>query len=163
MNIKNSNLIVLVSSTLLVVGFIISIINTMVLVSPTKHIEGSWKEISWEYEKSENINADKKISDAIKTEICKELIIHEAEVWNFSSNGNLELTSDINNEMLSWTMKGRGNILELSHNTNKIEHYNIQVLNNDQMVLYFSTDIQAKGIVKMTFERIKEDKYAQKI
>lgn len=163
MNIKNSNLIVLVSFVLLVIGFIISIVNTMVLVSPTEHIQGSWKEISWEYEKSENANIDKKISDAIKTEICKELIIHEAEVWNFSSNGNLELTSEMNNETLSWTMKGRGNILELSHNSNKLEHYNIQVLNNNQMVLYFSTDIQAKGIVKMTFEKIKEDNYAQKI
>ncbi|WP_100612446.1 hypothetical protein [Confluentibacter lentus] len=163
MNIKNSNLIVLISTVLLVVGFIISIVNTMVLVSPTEHIEGSWKEISWEYEKSENANFDKKISNAIKTEICKELIIHEAEVWNFLSGGNLELTSDTNNETLSWTMKGRGNILELSHKTNKIEHYNIQVLNNDKMVLYFSTDIQAKGIVKMTFEKIKEDNYAQKI
>jgi hypothetical protein len=163
MKIKNSNQIVIASTIFLVVGFIISIVNTMVLVSPTQHIEGSWKEISWEYEKSENANIDKKISDAIKTEICKEMIIHEAEVWNFLPDGNLELTSNKNNETLSWTMKGRGNILELSHNSNKIEHYNIQVLNNDKMVLYFSTDIQAKGIVKMTFEKIKDDEYAQKI
>src|SRR5690606_24256155 len=145
--------IVLGSTILLGLGFIISITSATVLASPAEHIEGSWKEVSWEYEKSEN--ASKKISAAIKTEICKELIIHEAEVWSFLSDGSLKLASDKNNETLSWTMKGRGNILELSHKTNKMEHYNIQVLNDDKMVLYFSTDIQAKGIVKMTFEKIK--------
>lgn len=163
MSNKNSNQIFIISTTLLAIVFIISIVSTMVLASPIEHIEGSWKEISWEYEKSDNLNVDRKISDAIKTEICKELIIHEAEVWNFLPNGSLELISDKNNEILSWTMKGRGNILKLSHDSNKIEHYNIQVLNNDKLVLYFSTDIQAKGIVKMTFEKIKEDNYAQKI
>ncbi len=163
MTIKNLNYIVLICTFLLVIGFIVSIVNTIVLDSPTKHIEGSWKEMSWEYEKSENATVDKKISDAIKTEIYKELIIHEAEVWSFLPNGNLELTSDKNNETLSWTMKGRGNILELSHNATKFEHYNIQILDNNKMILYFNTDIQAKGIVKMIFEKIKEDNYAQKI
>ena len=163
MNTKNSNQIFIISTSLLAVVFIFSVVSAMLLASPSEHIEGSWKEISWEYEKSDNRNVDKKISDAIKTEICKELIIHEAEVWNFLPNGNLELISDDNNEILSWTMKGRGNILKLSHDSNKIEHYNIQVLNNNKLVLYFNTDIQAKGIVKMTFEKIKENNYAQKI
>lgn len=163
MNFKNISHIVFISSFLLVLGFVISIVNTLTLTAPDKNIEGSWKEVSWEYDKSENTTITKHISDAIKAEISKELIIHEAEVWNFSSDGNLKLISEKNNETLSWTMKGRGNILKLSHNTNKIEHYNIQLLDNNKMVLYFNTDIQAKGIVKMTFEKIKEDNYAQKI
>jgi|SRR5690606_6375871 len=163
MNFKNISHIVFISSFLLVLGFVISIVNTLTLTAPDKNIEGSWKEVSWEYDKSENTTITKQISDAIKAEISKELIIHEAEVWNFSSDGNLKLISEKNNETLSWTMKGRGNILKLSHNTNKIEHYNIQLLDNNKMVLYFNTDIQAKGIVKMTFEKIKEDNYAQKI
>lgn len=163
MNFKNLNHIVLLSTFLLVAGFVISIVNAITLISPVKSIEGSWKEVSWEYDKYESPSATKQISDAIKAEISKELIIHEAEIWNFSPNGNLNLIAEKKDQSLSWTMKGRGNILKLSHNSNKIEHYNIQLLDNDKMVLYFNTDIQAKGIVKMTFEKIKENDYAQKI
>lgn len=163
MSFKNISHINFLFTFLLSIGFIIAIYNAITLKSPSNVIEGTWKEVSWEYEKPRDSSIGKKIDDAIKKEISKELIIHQAEVWQFVNDGRLTLNSKNNNETLFWTMKGRGNILKLSHHSSKTEHYNIQLLNKNKMILYFNTDIQAKGIVKMTFERINENEYAQKI
>ncbi|WP_372756219.1 hypothetical protein [Mariniflexile sp.] len=162
MNLKNIVHIAFLSTTLLAIGFIIAIYNTMTLIPPTANIQGKWKEVSWEYEKVDNTIFGKKINKSIKNEISKDLIIHEAEVWNFKPNGLLALNQDKKDEVLTWTLKGRGNILKLNHSSEKVEHYNIQILDEDRMVLHFSSDIQAKGIVKMIFERIKDKEYAQK-
>tara|TARA_R110000796_G_scaffold252631_3_gene389362 strand:- start:24601 stop:25089 length:489 start_codon:yes stop_codon:yes gene_type:complete len=147
------------------VSFAIALIlfTTMLLnsTSPEENLIGSWKEIAWEYEKvekeSENGNQiSKTISKQIKKEIVKNLIIHQAEVWTFSPNGELILKGEhMVSKPLDWNLKGRGHVLSLIHPDLKTEKYNLNVLSKDEMILYFDSDIHARGIVKMTFKKIE--------
>jgi hypothetical protein len=50
-----------------------------------------------------------------------------------------------------WKLKGRGHILELEYDNRIVEHYNLTELNDNTMVLNFDSDIQVKGIAKLTF------------
>ncbi len=128
--------------------------------SPEQNILGSWKEVAWEYEKVEKDNENgsltsKSISESIKREIIQSLIIHEAETWEFLPNGKLRLDKkDQITTPLEWNLKGRGHVLKLKHPDDKTEYYNLQKVNDDEMVLYFNSDIKAKGIVKMVFKRV---------
>ncbi|MEA1785684.1 hypothetical protein U1E44_06255 [Arenibacter sp. GZD96] len=130
-------------------------------ISPDERILGLWEEVAWEYEKVDKIESEnkpftKQISEGIKQEIIESLIIHQAETWNFLPDGTLNLSGKDNNEAvpLEWNLKGRGHVLKLKHADKKTEHYTLQRINNDEMVLYFNSDINAKGIVKMTFRKI---------
>lgn len=127
--------------------------------SPEEAIVGSWKEVSWEYEKVNNTGGDesftKQIDDNVKIEIMENLIIHKAEVWKFTSDGKLYLhNSDKPSTEIDWKLKGRGHILKLNYKDNKTEYYDLSELDNNRLVLYFDIDLQVKGIVKMTFEKI---------
>lgn len=135
--------------------------------SPENLILGKWKEISWEYEKVENSDAknsennslSKTITENVKREIIENLIIHEAEEWEFTPDGELILkTLDGPIQKLTWKLKGRGHILKLYHQNKQIEFYNLYEIGKDEMVLYFDCDIRAKGIVKMTFKKLNNNK-----
>ncbi|UGU16997.1 hypothetical protein LS482_03775 [Sinomicrobium kalidii] len=135
--------------------------------TPDTAILGKWQEVSWEYEKLPGVQAaslGKAISHTAKNEITRDLVIHEAETWEFLPDGRLLLHNDKNRtKPMHWTLKSRGNILKLDHGEVAPEHYNLQVLNDDEMILYFNTDLQAKGIAKMKFKKIHHNNYAQKI
>ncbi|WP_425639894.1 hypothetical protein ACPUEN_09080 [Algoriphagus yeomjeoni] len=126
--------------------------------SPTSNILGEWKEISWEYEKLDSIlrkdnSFDYMVTDHIKEQISENLIIHKAETWKFTDDETLEMQGSETQKSLHWTLKGRGNILQID-GANLMEHYEIQELSSDRMVLHFNFDMQVRGIVKMTFEKI---------
>ena len=127
--------------------------------SPEVNIVGEWREVSWQYEKLDTVeesgaSLDYMLTDQIKNQISKDLIIHKAETWRFAENETLEMTGSNSSKSIHWNLKGRGNILQLKGPENTVEHYQIQELSLDRMVLHFSFDMQVKGIVKMTFERI---------
>lgn len=127
--------------------------------SPVEHIVGEWKEVSWEYEKLDSLNRnvngfDYMLTDHIKEEISKHLVIHKAETWKFSEDEVLEMEGNDIRKSLHWTLKGRGNILQIDGQEETLEYYEIQELSADRMVLHFNFDMQVRGIVKMTFERI---------
>lgn len=127
---------------------------------PETLIVGDWKEVSWEYEKmdhgqSKETSWIKDIDEHQKREISKSMIIHEAEIWSFDKDGGLRLANDVSDvEQVTYQMKGRGNILKLIHDNQRLEHYEIQQLSKDSLVLYFNFDLNVRGIVKLTFERI---------
>ncbi len=124
--------------------------------SPEFHILGDWKEVSWEYEKVDSLpdsDFDYNLTDHIKSQVAETLIIHEAEVWRFLDGDTLEMTGKSPTKSLQWKLKGRGNILQIQ-GASVSEHYQIQELTADRMVLHFNFDMQVRGIVKMTFERI---------
>lgn len=124
-------------------------------------ILGEWKEVEWKYEKAPQ-REKKDLSIEEKNAITKNLVIHEAEEWQFLSNGDVILRKEgEDNKVMEWTLKGRGNILKLRQENNS-EHYNLYKLNEDELVLYFHTDLQAKGIVKLKFQRIDTKQYAEK-
>jgi hypothetical protein len=96
--------------------------------SPEQRIIGTWNEKSWEYEKVRRIEDLVKIrsrdtvSQAVKDELGKHLIIHSAEVWEFLPGGTLLLRSPDSTHRITWTLKGRGHILELRYANNVTEH-----------------------------------------
>lgn len=124
--------------------------------SPQSQILGEWREVSWEYEKVDSVGKnelDLDITDHIKSQIAESLIIHQAEIWNFGSDKSLKMTGNDQVKSTEWTLKGRGNILKITGNANQTEHYKIQELSPSRMVLHFNSDMQVRGIVKMTFEK----------
>jgi len=127
------------------------------LPSPESNILGEWTEVSWEYEKVDSLpdtGFDYRLTDHIKSQLAESLIIHEAEVWRFVSDETLEMRGESPTKSLKWKLKGRGNILQIQGDGGVTEHYQIQELSEDRMVLHFNFDMQVRGIVKMTFERI---------
>ncbi|WP_439488256.1 hypothetical protein [Algoriphagus sp.] len=126
--------------------------------SPETQLLGEWKEVSWEYEKLDSLITDESfdymLTDHIKSQISKNLIIHEAEIWNFVDEHTLEMKSNKSQNSLNWTLKGRGNILQINGSGGVVEYYIIQEISPNRMVLHFNSDMQVRGIVKMTFERL---------
>ncbi len=120
-------------------------------------ILGKWKEVAWEYEKVDAGNsAFMNINNNQKAEAWKNITLHQAEVWEFMPDKTVKLFS--NNQLIEnmrWNIKGRGNILELNHYNNRKESYQIQEINDDLLIIHFNLDLQVRGIVKMTFKRIK--------
>lgn len=126
--------------------------------SPEHLILGTWKEHSWEYEKAYStatlqvMNRDT-ISQNVKDQLGRHLIIHSAETWDFNPDGTLSLHGAHATRQVKWKLKGRGHILELEYDDKVIEHYNLTELSENTMVLNFDSDIQVRGIAKLTFNK----------
>jgi hypothetical protein len=130
--------------------------------SPEKVILGEWKETEWRYETSVAFAAD--IAAASKTNATHpEFSFHKAEDWSFLPDGRLRLLIAGKEELLTWCIKGRGHVLQIKYGNDRIENYQLTVLNNERMVLNAESDMQARGIAQLTFERKKTESYAQKI
>lgn len=127
--------------------------------NPEKKIEGEWEEASWEYEKvdkNDTVNADfKNVSGYVKEIASQNLIIHKAEKWIFMPGKELILKGKEATKKLTWSIKGRGNILELKYNDNSVEHYTLSELSEDKLVLNFNTNTDVRGIARLTFEKKK--------
>lgn len=124
-----------------------------------KQIVGNWVEIDWVYEKVDAYDnyddAEKKqVPEFIKQSIGEQLIIHEAETWHFMPDGRLLLQKEDGEEELQWRIKGRGHILQLKHDNNVIENFEIAGIDKENMYLHLETEVQARGIAKLIFKRI---------
>lgn len=126
-------------------------------INPEKTIVGEWKEMDWEYEKTDKFLGSsaigKSISDLEKAEIAKDLVIHQAETWTFEPNGNLKLKNDKNAKSVKWVLKGRGHILQLKYDKGTTENYFLTHLDDHRMVLNLELDNQARGIAKLVFTK----------
>jgi len=143
-----------------IIGFAACIFMILQEKSPDEKIIGKWREVTWEYEmvnrnkKNHQLPA-KEITENGREQIAKELIIHEAETWQFLPNGTLLLHKKTGKPTkLGWKLKGRGHVLKLHYNDLKTEYYDLSDLTGNKMTLYIDIEIQAKGIVRMTFEKI---------
>lgn len=138
---------------------IVSGLTTMKLSvqNPEQQIIGTWNEKAWEYEKvntpKDLVKVKDTFSQVVKDQLGKHLVIHSAEQWKFNRDGTLLLTGNGGNKTVKWKLKGRGHILELEYHDHIIEHYNVTKLTNNQMVLNFDSDIQVKGVAKLTFNK----------
>jgi hypothetical protein len=143
--------------------FLSGIISFAIMINnapnPESLILGEWGEMAWEYEKVDMYDGSirkKEIPDDLKKQIGQDLIIHEAETWVFLPNRKLKLIAANGTEkIVDWVIKGRGNILQLKHDDFTVENFNLTYLNDDSMVLNIELDVQARGIAKLTFEKIK--------
>ncbi|MEQ8337050.1 MAG: hypothetical protein RIA62_06875 [Cyclobacteriaceae bacterium] len=134
---------------------------------PEELLIGNWQEVSRSYER---IDDPKKTlfawigasDDEKHHEVTRE-IAHDGDIWHIEQQGQLSLNNkDYGHKNVIWKLKGRGNILELVYNNTTSEVYSIQEITDDKMVLYFNTDLQVRGIVKMVFEKKNTWDYAQK-
>ncbi len=128
--------------------------------SPESLLVGTWNERSWEYEKM-NMPVDLKhlsdqdtIAQRVKDQLGKHLVIHSAETWEFKRDGSLLLLGADTVKHVKWKLKGRGNILELEYANRVVEHYTLTELTPAKMALNFDSNIQVKGIAKLTFDNI---------
>ncbi|MCH7414225.1 hypothetical protein MM213_12055 [Belliella sp. R4-6] len=127
---------------------------------PTDDIIGVWKEVSWDYEKVDFLNQSDSLTidevmEQTKVQLGESFVIHKAEVWEFIDNSTLKVDfEDGNEEIVDWKLKSKGDILKLTHENNVYEYYTIKELNKDRMVLHFHIDLNARGIVKLTFEKV---------
>lgn len=123
--------------------------------SPEKKIVGHWNELSWEYERVDKLrnSNNREITEDVKKIIGQHLLIHQAETWQFLPNGKLVLKARGSERFVDWKIKGRGHILQLIYDNEIVENYNLTELDNNKMVLNFDSEIQARGIAKLTFEK----------
>jgi hypothetical protein len=122
--------------------------------NPEALIVGEWKELSWEYEMVDKTELSAEIKSSLSGDTGENLILHRAETWHFLPNGRLLLSTETEDMVLSWRLKGRGNILQLVYEDRSTEDYILSVLDGDTMCLNFDTDIQARGIARLTFEKV---------
>lgn len=115
--------------------------------SPESLLMGRWKEVSWEYEM-------KGSGPEVRERLGKTLLLHQTEFWEFTPGNKLTLFRKGKSDTVHWRMAGRSNALALTHAAGVTEHYNITRLTPDRLELNFETDIQARGIAKLTFERM---------
>lgn len=132
---------------------------TSVSGNPEKKIEGIWKESTWEYEKvdkNDTVSKDfNNVSGYVKEIASQNLVIHKAEKWIFMPGRKLILEGKDTTKELTWTIKGRGNILELKYNDQAVEHYTLTELSEDRLILNFNTNTDIRGIARLTFEKTK--------
>ncbi|MCH7396371.1 hypothetical protein MM236_00150 [Belliella sp. DSM 107340] len=127
---------------------------------PMNDIIGEWKEVSWDYEKVDFLNQSDSLTidevmDQTKVQLGENFVIHKSEVWEFIDDNTLKVGfEDGKEEFVDWKLKSKGDILKLTHNDKISEYYTIKELNRDRLVLHFHVDLNARGIVKLTFEKI---------
>lgn len=146
--------------------FLIGIFGVFLLfrasTSPEKVILGKWKETDWKFEKGIAFAADIAAASKAK-ETQPEFSFHKAEDWEFLPGGYLRLKIAGQPELLTWRIKGRGHVLQIQYGNDRVENYQLTVLDNNKMILNAESDVQARGIAQLIFEREKSETYAQKI
>ncbi len=132
------------------------------LSHPETSLLGTWKEVSWTYEKVDlpekrDTSSDGFLEEQLKNEISKDLIIHKSEYWTFDREAGLRLSKKgAADQNLNWRLKGRGHILKIKHDDSIHEVYQIKELSDKKLVLHFENDMHARGIVRIEFEKIGE-------
>jgi hypothetical protein len=95
------------------------------------------------------------IADTLRQLIARDRIIHQAETWRFLPDGSLLLKSLTGSQKAArWSLKGRGHVLFMQYNQKSQESYDIVKITSDELVLHFHTDMQIRGIAKITFKKI---------
>ncbi|MDN5213247.1 hypothetical protein QQ020_14355 [Fulvivirgaceae bacterium BMA12] len=125
--------------------------------SPEAIISGEWAEVSWKYEKinaTDNLDFKNYDSEQVKNLLGKDLVIYEAEKWEFLPDGKLKLIGGETIRIADWRIKGRGHILQIRYLDGLQENYNIFHLKHRKMVLNFDADAKVRGIGQLTFTRI---------
>ena len=125
--------------------------------SPESKILGGWKEVSCEYEKVDsfvNADLDYRTTANFNQQLSETIIFHNAEILEFDDRESLKMHALDQTSILNWKIKGRGNILQLKNADDRMEYYEIRELTSNRLVIHFSFEMQVRGIVKMTFEKI---------
>jgi len=149
-------------NTFLSLSFLLTFFTILIMLpscgnNPEKNILGDWKEQEWDYEKFDGYSPKdfKKIDGVdLRNYSDRNLIRHEAEIWRFKKNGDLELVSDQNIvTKAKWNLKGRGHILKIKYADGSFELYDIKELSNTELVMNYDIGMEVRGIAKLRFEK----------
>ncbi|HMO60608.1 MAG TPA: hypothetical protein PKC39_04365 [Ferruginibacter sp.] len=126
---------------------------------PEMLIAGQWKELTWSYEDEQSIESsgiNRQYEGSLhKVSNSEDILFHQGETWIFYPDGKLCLKSDSSERIVHWSIKGRGNILQVKYANAVTEKFILSKLDNNNLVLDFESDIQARGIANLTFEKCK--------
>ena len=130
-----------------------------IVASPEERITGKWREVEWRYERVDETVSDNEdrfamIDKQVWMETGNNPIVHKAEIWEFNSAYDLFLTGKNSTDTATWRLKGRGDVLHIQHHHYGSEEYQVKQLSQNSLVLYFRTDLQVRGIIKIVFEKV---------
>ena len=142
-----------VGTLCLVLGGLVALISAT--PAPERLIRGSWQETNWSYEVVDLSEGDDEADflKQVKRSVGRGLVLHQAETWDFFPDHRLRLTGGGQTTEARWYIKGRGNILRIVHPGGDTENYEIDRLDRGTLRLQFETDIQARGIASLEFNR----------
>lgn len=129
--------------------------------SVERYFIGEWDETFWDYKRADNFLL--KGWGLNKTHNKKEdnIRYHQGEKWIFKAGGELEIVNADSSSIISWRLKGRGNILEISDGK-VTEHFDIKMFSSNKIELNYISDIQVKESAKLIFTQSKRQ-YVTKI
>lgn len=129
---------------------------------------GCWKEVDSRYEKVDVDDEGEPVgppvgrwNDGVRSREYPDRLVHrhDSEYWSFEPGGDVALVSQ--NGGVShgrWRLKGRGHALTLRFpKDDGFEVYNIEELDEDQMVLHYDVGVEARGIARLTFNRVTSE------
>ena len=131
--------------------------------APSSLIAGKWSEKEWKYELIDThemvegyVKGDKvkRLPESIEKKIREDVLLHQAEDWEFLPDGSLLLYKN-DSEVIEaeWRLKGRGHILYIKYKDGNYEYYDIKELNEKEMILNFDIGMEVRGIARLVFER----------
>lgn len=122
---------------------------------PDRLIMGTWSQVSWEYEAMDALDTEvtPDFLDMVKRSVGEGLVMHEAETWEFLPGHRLKLVHGEDTEVVQWRLKGRGHILQIIHENGVRENYQLDKLDAKTLQLCIETNIQARGIARLVFNK----------
>lgn len=121
--------------------------------NPEKEFLGNWKEINWDYKEAEkSVVINLGLLKTQNVENTDTIRFHSAKKWRFEPEGKLKLQDEAEERELSWRLKGRGHILEITDG-NVTEYYDINLIANNKIELNFIAPSFVKESAKLTIER----------
>jgi hypothetical protein len=131
--------------------------------TPSSLIVGEWAEKEWKYELIDSyemvegyVKNDKvkRLPKSVEKKIREDVLLHQAEDWEFLPNGTLLLhKNDTEVIEAQWRLKGRGHILYIKYQDGNYEYYDIKELNQEELVLNFDIGMEVRGVARLVFKR----------
>jgi hypothetical protein len=129
---------------------------------------GCWKEVDSRYEKVVVDRDDAPVgppvgrwNDGVRSREYpdRHVVRHDSEYWNFRPRGEVDVVSERGEVVHGrWRLKGRGHAMTLRFpQFDGFEVYNIEELDEHEMVLHYDVGVEARGIARLTFRRITSE------
>lgn len=123
--------------------------------NPELMLVGEWQEVTWNFE--DEAVEKTEVNDRWRKHAGdgQEFAIHRAETWIFLPDGKLKIKGASVEEQMRWNLKGRGHILQIKYDNERVENYQLSGLSEQHMVLDLETEVRARGIARLTFQKNK--------
>ncbi len=121
--------------------------------NPERAFLGNWKEVNWDYKEAEkSVVINLGLLKTQTSESADSVRFHIAQKWQFEPGGILKLQDDDETKAISWRLKGRGHILEITDGA-VTEFYDINLISNNKIELNLISASFVKESAKLTIER----------